>query len=33
LSYGAEVKQGCPYDCGLCSEHEQHTCIGLLEIT
>lgn len=33
FSYGAEVKQGCPYDCGLCSEHEQHTCIGLLEIT
>ena len=31
--YGAEVTQGCPYDCGLCSEHEQHTCIGLLEIT
>jgi len=32
-SYGAEVNRGCPYDCGLCSEHEQHTCIGLLEIT
>ena len=25
--------QGCPYDCGLCPDHEQHTCIGLLEIT
>ena len=25
--------QGCPYDCGLCTEHEQHTCIGLLEMT
>ena len=33
LSYGTEVSKGCPYDCGLCSEHEQHTCIGLLEIT
>ena len=32
-SYGAEVRLGCPYDCGLCDEHEQHTCIGLLEIT
>ena len=31
--FGAEVKKGCPYDCGLCEEHEQHTCIGLLEIT
>ena len=28
-----EPKQGCPYDCGLCSEHEQHTCIGVIEIT
>ena len=25
--------RGCPFDCGLCTEHEQHTCIGLLEIT
>ena len=32
-SYGAEARLGCPYDCGLCEEHEQHTCIGLLEIT
>ncbi|MEZ6122562.1 MAG: radical SAM protein [Planctomycetaceae bacterium] len=31
--FGAEADRGCPYDCGLCSEHEQHTCIGLLEIT
>lgn len=33
LSYGVKPDRGCPYDCGLCSEHEQHTCIGLLEIT
>ena len=25
--------RGCPYDCGLCTEHEQHTCVGLVEIT
>lgn len=25
--------RGCPLDCGLCSEHEQHTCIAVLEIT
>ena len=31
--FGTEPKMGCPYDCGLCSEHEQHSCIGLLEIT
>ena len=25
--------KGCPHDCGLCPEHEQHTCIGLVELT
>ncbi len=25
--------KGCPYDCGLCPEHEQHTCIALIEVT
>lgn len=24
---------GCPYDCGLCPSHDQHTCIGIIEIT
>ncbi|WP_153555128.1 radical SAM protein [Roseimaritima sediminicola] len=27
------ANKGCPYDCGLCEEHEQHTCIGLVEVT
>src|SRR3982751_5526232 len=31
--YGVEPDRGCPLDCGLCTEHEQHTCIGVLEIT
>ena len=30
---GVEPDKGCPYDCGLCTEHEQHTCIGLVEVT
>ena len=30
---GADPKHGCPLDCGLCTEHEQHTCVGLVEIT
>ena len=30
---GVEPNRGCPYDCGLCTEHEQHTCIGVLDIT
>ncbi|MCL2632428.1 MAG: radical SAM protein [Coriobacteriia bacterium] len=25
--------KGCPYDCGLCDSHDQHTCIGLIEVT
>lgn len=24
---------GCPYDCGICPEHEQHGCLTLLELT
>ncbi len=32
-AYGTDADRGCPYDCGLCPEHEQHTCIALVEIT
>ena len=31
--YNTPVKFGCPYDCGLCPDHEQHSCLSLLEIT
>jgi 7,8-dihydro-6-hydroxymethylpterin dimethyltransferase len=24
---------GCPYDCGLCPDHEQHSCLTVVEIT
>ncbi|HEV2582321.1 MAG TPA: radical SAM protein, partial [Ktedonobacteraceae bacterium] len=27
------VEKGCPLDCGLCTDHEQHTCLALIEIT
>ena len=27
------VKYGCPYDCGLCADHEQHSCVSIIEIT
>lgn len=33
LVRSTEAKKGCPYDCGLCEDHEQHTCIGLVELT
>ncbi len=26
------VRFGCPYDCGLCADHEQHSCLSLVEI-
>ncbi len=28
-----KVQKGCPYDCGTCPQHDQHACIGLIEIT
>jgi 7,8-dihydro-6-hydroxymethylpterin dimethyltransferase len=27
------IDRGCPYDCGLCADHRQHTCTALLEVT
>jgi len=33
LSFGTERKNGCPYDCGLCPDHQQHTCLGIIEVT
>lgn len=27
------VHYGCPFDCGLCPRHSQHTCTALLEVT
>jgi hypothetical protein len=32
LRYNTGLKWGCPYDCGLCPEHEQHSCLSLIEI-
>lgn len=26
------VRYGCPYDCGLCADHEQHSCVSLIEV-
>src|SRR5205085_7719803 len=30
--YNTPVRWGCPYDCGLCTDHEQHSCVSLVEI-
>ncbi len=29
----SKIKKGCPYDCGICSNHKQHTCLAVIEIT
>src|SRR5258708_4996807 len=32
LAYGTAHDLGCPHDCGLCPEHEQHACLGIIEV-
>ncbi|MDH3590319.1 MAG: radical SAM protein [Planctomycetota bacterium] len=31
--FNTPVKWGCPYDCGLCADHEQHSCVSIVEVT
>jgi 7,8-dihydro-6-hydroxymethylpterin dimethyltransferase len=33
LQWNTPIEHGCPYDCGLCPDHEQHSCVTLVEIT
>lgn len=32
LEFATEVRDGCPYDCGLCPDHQQHACLALIEV-
>jgi len=32
LAFGTEAQHGCPHDCGLCPDHQQHTCLGIIEV-
>jgi uncharacterized radical SAM superfamily Fe-S cluster-containing enzyme len=32
LKFQSRTHYGCPYDCGLCPDHEQHSCLALIEI-
>lgn len=32
LAYGTTMERGCPHDCGLCPDHEQHACLGIIEV-
>ena len=32
LEFSTEIKDGCPHDCGLCPDHQQHACLGIIEV-
>jgi uncharacterized radical SAM superfamily Fe-S cluster-containing enzyme len=32
LERQTEAERGCPHDCGICPEHAQHTCLGIIEV-
>jgi len=31
--FNTRTHYGCPYDCGLCPDHEQHSCLTIIEVT
>ena len=33
LRFNTPIRYGCPYDCGLCPDHEQHSCLAIVEVT
>lgn len=33
LKFNTKTHYGCPYDCGLCQDHEQHSCLTVVEVT
>jgi uncharacterized radical SAM superfamily Fe-S cluster-containing enzyme len=32
LRLQTEAVEGCPRDCGICPEHKQHACLGIIEV-
>lgn len=32
VEFQTEVRDGCPLDCGLCPDHKQHSCLGIIEV-
>jgi uncharacterized radical SAM superfamily Fe-S cluster-containing enzyme len=32
LGAQTRTEHGCPYDCGLCPDHEQHSCLAIIEV-
>ncbi len=33
LNAQTRTEAGCPFDCGLCPDHEQHSCLAIIEVT
>lgn len=33
LTAQTRTEAGCPFDCGLCPDHEQHSCLAIIEVT
>ena len=32
LKFSTDIHHGCPHDCGLCADHQQHACLGIIEV-
>lgn len=32
LKFSTDIVNGCPHDCGLCPDYQQHACVGILEV-
>ncbi len=32
LEFTTAIARGCPHDCGLCPDHQQHACLGIIEV-
>lgn len=32
MVFQSRTEFGCPYDCGLCPDHEQHSCLALIDV-
>jgi uncharacterized radical SAM superfamily Fe-S cluster-containing enzyme len=32
LQFQTDIVDGCPSDCGLCPQHKQHACLGMIEV-
>jgi len=33
VQFSTKMEYGCPFDCGLCPDHMQHSCVSVVEIT